>query len=112
MALPDPDSRLEILRFYVHCDLHESLEIFELVQKTAGYSCADLKVLCKEAWMNQLRPILAKLESKTLMVNDIQTDGLINAMSYITLAKNNVKPIAKHMSDQYAKWHKEFGSFG
>lgn len=110
--LPDQSSRLEILRFYVQRDLHESPEMSELARETAGYSCADLKLLCKEAWMNQLRPVWASLESKTLTVNDIQNDGLINAMSHIVLAKNTVKPIAKHMSDQYTKWHEEFGSFG
>ncbi|XP_014483332.1 PREDICTED: katanin p60 ATPase-containing subunit A-like 2 [Dinoponera quadriceps] len=110
--LPDRASRLEILRFYVHRDLHESPEMSELVRETAGYSCADLKLLCKEAWMNQLRPVWTRLESKALTVNDIQNDGLINAMSHIALAKNTVKPIAKHMSDQYVKWHEEFGSFG
>ncbi|XP_025156482.1 katanin p60 ATPase-containing subunit A-like 2 isoform X3 [Harpegnathos saltator] len=110
--LPDEASRLEILQFYVHQDLHESSEMSDLVKETAGYSCADLKLLCKEAWMNQLRPVWARLESKAVSVNDIQNDSLINAMSHIALAKNNVKPIAKHMSDQYAKWHKEFGSFG
>ncbi|XP_032683538.1 katanin p60 ATPase-containing subunit A-like 2 [Odontomachus brunneus] len=109
--LPDQDSRLEILRFYVHRDLYETPEMSKLVRETAGYSCADLKLLCKEAWMNQLRPVWAKLENKTLMVNDIQNDGLIDEMSHIVLAKNSVKPIAKHMSDQYDKWHLEFGSF-
>lgn len=107
--LPDETSRLEILRFYVRSDLQESPEMLELVRETAGYSCADLKLLCKEAWINQLRPIWASLESKALSVKDIQNDGLINAMSHIALAKCSVKPIAKHMSAQYVEWHKEFG---
>lgn len=109
--LPDEVTRSEILRFYLHSDLHESTDMYELVRETAGYSGADLKLLCKEAWINQLRPILANLETKTISVNDIQNDGLINSMSHITLAKHNVKPIAKHMSTQYIAWQKEFGSF-
>lgn len=108
--LPDEASRLEILRFYVRDNLHESSEMLELARETAGYSCADLKLLCKEAWIDQLRPILMGLEAKILAVNDIQNDGLINAMSHFFLAKHNVKPITKHMSTQYNEWHKEFGS--
>ncbi|XP_012224099.1 katanin p60 ATPase-containing subunit A-like 2 isoform X2 [Linepithema humile] len=108
--LPDEFSRLEILRFYVHDDLHDSPEMLKLAQETAGYSCADLKLLCKEAWINQLRPVWAGLEARTISVKDIQNDGLISAMNYIILAKHNVKPIAKYMSTEYMKWHKEFGS--
>lgn len=108
--LPDETSRLEILRFYVRSNLHESPEMLELVRETAGYSCADLKLLCKEAWINQLRPILMSLEAKTRSIDDIQNDDLIGAMSHFLLAKRNVKPITKHMSAQYEEWHKEFGS--
>lgn len=83
--------------------------MLKLAQETAGYSCADLKLLCKEAWVNQLRPIWASLEAKAISVNDIQNDGLICAINYIAFAESRVKPIAKHMSAQYMEWHKEFG---
>lgn len=107
--LPDETSRLEILRSYVHVDLYNSPKMLKLVQETAGYSCADLKLLCQEAWINQLRPIWASLEAKAISVNDIQNDGLISEINHIALAKSSVKPIAKHMSAQYMEWHKEFG---
>ncbi|CAL1689474.1 unnamed protein product [Lasius platythorax] len=107
--LPDEASRLEILRFYVRDDLHDSPEMFKLAQETAGYSCADLKLLCKEAWINQLRPIWESLETKAISVGDIRNDGLIGAMSHITSAKHNVKPTTKHISAQYIEWHKQFG---
>jgi len=81
--------------------------MLKLVQEIAGYSCADLKLLCKEAWVNQLRPIWASLEAKAISVNDIQNDGLICAINHVT--KSKVKPIAKHMSVQYMEWQKEFG---
>lgn len=108
--LPDEDSRLEILRFYVRADLHNSPEMFKLVQETAGYSCADLKLLCKEAWINQLRPIWESLETKAISVSDIENDGLISAMNHFVFAKHNVKPTTKHINAQYMKWHKQFGS--
>lgn len=107
--LPDEASRLEILQSYVRDDLYNSPEIFKLAEETEGYSCADLKLLCKEAWINQLRPIWASLEAKTISVNNIQNDGLISAINHITLAKTKVKPITKHMNTQYMEWHKEFG---
>lgn len=107
--LPDEASRLEILQSYVRDDLYNSPEMLKLVQETAGYSCADLKLLCKEAWINQLRPIWASLEAKAISVNDIQNDGLISTINHIALAKSRIKPIAKHMSAQYMEWHKEFG---
>ncbi|KAG5310214.1 KATL2 protein, partial [Acromyrmex insinuator] len=107
--LPDETSRLEILQSYVREDLYNSPEILKLAEETEGYSCADLKLLCKEAWISQLRPIWASLEAKTISVNNIQNDGLINAINYIVLAKTKVKPITKHMNVQYIEWHKEFG---
>lgn len=107
--LPDEASRLEILRFYVLDDLHDSPEMFKLVRETAGYSCADLKLLCKEAWINQLRPIWESLETKAISVSDIRNDGQINAMNYLTSAKHSVKPTAKHINAQYMEWHKQFG---
>jgi len=90
-------------------DLHNLPEIHKLAQETTGYSCADLKLLCKEAWLNQLRPIWASLEAKTISVNDIQNDGLISSINHIMLAKLKVKPITKHVNAQYIEWHKEFG---
>jgi len=108
--LPDETSRLELLRSYVCTDLHNSSEMLILAQETAGYSCADLKLLCKEAWINQLRPVWASLEAKAISVDDVQTDGLINAMKHLMLAKHNVKPIARHMNTQYIEWNKKFGS--
>ncbi|XP_072747086.1 katanin p60 ATPase-containing subunit A-like 2 [Anoplolepis gracilipes] len=108
--LPDEATRLEILRFYVRDNLHDSPEMFKLVQETSGYSCVDLKLLCKEAWINQLRPILENLESKTISVNDIRNDGLISTMSHFVFAKHNVKPTTKHINAQYLEWHKQFGS--
>ncbi|XP_011869416.1 PREDICTED: katanin p60 ATPase-containing subunit A-like 2 [Vollenhovia emeryi] len=107
--LPDEASRLEILQSYVHNDLYNSPEMLQVARETAGYSCADLKLLCKEAWINQLRPIWASLEAKRTSVKDIQTDGFISAIEHIALAKSRIKPIAKHMSVQYIEWHKEFG---
>ncbi|KAL0125058.1 hypothetical protein PUN28_004306 [Cardiocondyla obscurior] len=107
--LPDEDSRLQILQSYVCNNLYNSPEILKLAQETAGYSCADLKLLCKEAWIDQLRPIWANLESKAISINDIQSDGLISAINHIVLVKSRVKPIAKHMSAQYMEWHKKFG---
>jgi katanin p60 ATPase-containing subunit A1 len=108
--LPDETSRLKLLRSYVCTDLHNSSEMLILAQETAGYSCADLKLLCKEAWINQLRPVWASLEAKAISIDDVQTDGLINAMKHLMLAKHNVKPIARHMNTQYIEWNKKFGS--
>ncbi|KAM0725380.1 Katanin p60 ATPase-containing subunit A-like 2 [Formica fusca] len=108
--LPDEPSRLEILRFYVRDNLHDSPEMFKLAQETAGYSCADLKLLCKEAWISQLRPIWENLETKAISVSDIRNDGLISAMNHFVFAKHNVKPTTKHINAQYMEWHKQFGS--
>lgn len=107
--LPDETSRLEILQSYVREDLYNSPEILKLAKETEGYSCADLKLLCKEAWISQLRPIWASLEAKTISMNNIQNDGLISAINHIALAKTKVKPITKHMNAQYTEWHEEFG---
>ncbi|XP_043500924.1 katanin p60 ATPase-containing subunit A-like 2 [Polistes fuscatus] len=108
--LPDYGSRLEILRSYVDSNLHVTEEFKSLLRYTEGYSCADLKLLCKEAWMNQLRPILQSLEEKKIAPDDIQSNGLIINVTHLVDAMVFVKPIVKNMKPRYVQWNTNFGS--
>ncbi|KAG7197961.1 hypothetical protein KM043_016196 [Ampulex compressa] len=112
VRLPDEDSRAEIMRFYVEKNLHNTPEFQSLLKETDGYSCADLKLLCKEAWMNQLRPILRDLESnnKNVNANDIKHGNVITSVSYINTAIKVIRPTAKHFNTKYLEWEKHFSS--
>lgn len=50
--LPDEESRLKILRVFLHDeDLHSSVDVEGLAKATEGYSGSDLRSLCCEAAM-------------------------------------------------------------
>ncbi|KAF7398583.1 hypothetical protein HZH66_006480 [Vespula vulgaris] len=108
--LPNYESRLEILRTYVESDLHVTEEFKSLLRDTEGYSCADLKLLCKEAWMNQLRPIFKSLEHKKIAPDEVQSNGVIVNIAHLVDAMTFVKPIVKYMKPRYIQWNKNFGS--
>jgi transitional endoplasmic reticulum ATPase len=53
---PDEESRYQILKVHTrNTPLAEDVNLRELSKRTAGYSGADLEVLCREAAMNALR---------------------------------------------------------
>ncbi|XP_012282000.1 katanin p60 ATPase-containing subunit A-like 2 [Orussus abietinus] len=102
--LPDRHSRSRFLQSFIHVDLFFTEEFNYLLSLTEGFSCADLKLLCKEAWMNQLRPIWSGLESKKITLNDVPTDVLITRTSFLTNALKSVKPLDIKIVDKYRKW--------
>ncbi|XP_046742701.1 katanin p60 ATPase-containing subunit A-like 2 isoform X2 [Diprion similis] len=110
--LPDVKSRFEFLRSYVHIDLLQDKDFFELVQKTEGYSCADLKLICKEAWMMQLRPIWQMLEENKIVRGEVGKihHGAISKLNYLQIALDRIKPTAKHIANMYKQWKEKFGA--
>ncbi|XP_058789959.1 katanin p60 ATPase-containing subunit A-like 2 [Phymastichus coffea] len=108
VGLPDEQARHQIFKVYLKPDLMDKLEYKTVLNKTNGYSCADLKLLCKEAWMMQLRPIWAYLENKSLSLKDYKNDEGVNDLTYITKAMSSIKPIAQITQLRYSKWDKSF----
>ncbi|KAH0556355.1 hypothetical protein KQX54_000239, partial [Cotesia glomerata] len=100
--LPDEKVRREILKHYTSPCLHNNQKFEEFVQKTQYYSCYDLKKLCKEAWMSQLKMFTDmtnheknKPSQSSLLIGDIQS---------LQNAKVIVRPYAQKILRKYKQW--------
>ncbi|XP_066590906.1 katanin p60 ATPase-containing subunit A-like 2 [Prorops nasuta] len=109
--LPDDYTRMAILKFYVNKDLYHTNQFLDVIEMTKNYSCADLKILCKEAWMCQLRPICESLENNKLSLSDIRNENSINNVTYLTDALKYIKPIGNVFVKEYEQWNKDFGLY-
>lgn len=106
--LPDEYSRHEIFKIYLKHSLFEKEQYNMILKETCGYSCADLKLLCKEAWMMQLRPVWAYLENKNLPLKDYKEDDGICDLNHLIESMKIIRPIAQSIQSKYAKWDRSF----
>ena len=107
VGLPDEKTRLQIMKTYVSQEVFDSTEFSALAKQTIGFSCADIKLLCKEAWMKQLRPIWKYLESNNVVINDVECDGFINKILYLNEAMELVKPMSSDLEKKYKEWFRK-----
>ncbi|KAL0228264.1 hypothetical protein RCL1_004407 [Eukaryota sp. TZLM3-RCL] len=109
IPLPDTESRRHLLSNLLQGNNHNlsKRQITSIVNKTEGYSAADLTEVCKEAATNCLRDI----PSDQLAVynsNDVRPI----AASDFTLALKAVKSTVKNKDlEKFEEWNREFGYF-
>ncbi|XP_015606634.1 katanin p60 ATPase-containing subunit A-like 2 [Cephus cinctus] len=106
--VPDSSIREAILVHYVSDVVRAQHQFSQLIIHTDGYSCADLKLLCKEAWMRQVKKLFYELQNNPSFSVDLkskQTDT-IHSMKYLMDALAIVKPIAKDVVEKYEAWNK------
>ena len=67
VPMPDEATRKRLLKSYLslHAFQLEETDFDTCAQKTEGYNCADIKLLCKEAAMKPVRSIFKQLENTT-----------------------------------------------
>ena len=106
--LPDENARHEIFKIFLKPELLEKSQYSRILQKTNGYSCADLKLLCKEAWMMQLRPVWSYLEKEKLSLKDYKNNEGINDLVYLSKAMKVIKPMSQSIRSKYEIWDKNF----
>lgn len=75
-----------------------------MVNQTKGYSCADIKLLCKEAYIKQLRPIWKYLESSNTVKKKIDCDNFINHINHLKESMKIIKPISIKDEYKYKNW--------
>ena len=65
VPMPNQETRKRLLTTYLSLHVHEleDEDFNQCAMKTEGFSCADIKLLCKEAAMRPVRSIFKKLES-------------------------------------------------
>ncbi|XP_043259680.1 katanin p60 ATPase-containing subunit A-like 2 [Colletes gigas] len=100
VSLPDSDTRYYMLQSYIspHLDLHDS----DIIRKTAHYSGADIKMLCKQAWMLQETPTWIRHENKE--VSALKSKYEISDLDYLMDALKYVRPTASELIPKYTTW--------
>ncbi|XP_076231359.1 katanin p60 ATPase-containing subunit A-like 2 [Calliopsis andreniformis] len=104
VELPNSHARLSMFNYYVSDKLKTSNNIVKIVEATKDYSGADIKMLCKEAWILQIYPTWKLIESKKTSVLDVNYE--ITDIEYLKTALQNIKPSTKHLLKRYDNFHK------
>ncbi|MFX0151787.1 MAG: AAA family ATPase [Candidatus Hodarchaeota archaeon] len=106
ITLPTKDARDKM--FYIHTrgvDLDSDVNFTELAQYTAGYTAADIALLCREALMRPIRELDANgaLKDINIQPRPPNTDDFLVAMESI---KPSVSP---EELNRYEDWKDKFG---
>jgi katanin p60 ATPase-containing subunit A1 len=106
ITLPTKEARDKM--FYIHTrgvDLDSEVNFTELAQYTAGYTAADIALLCREALMRPIRELDANgaLKDMNIQPRPPNTNDFLVAMESI---KPSVSP--EELS-RYDKWKDKFG---
>jgi len=81
-------------------------EIEEIVERTEGFSGADLRSLCQEAAMGPIR------ESVKMISRIDESDLPPICFNHFSAALRSVRPsVAQKDLDAYISWNDEFGTF-
>ncbi|CAH0385362.1 unnamed protein product [Bemisia tabaci] len=113
VPLPDARAREALL----HLNLRElkvdpTVQIPELASAMAGYSAADITVVCRDASFMAMRRRMAQAQSLTEMreIDLAEIDKPISAEDFEQAVRNVSKSVSSHENSQYERWIEEFGS--
>ncbi|XP_068987923.1 katanin p60 ATPase-containing subunit A-like 2 isoform X1 [Bombus flavifrons] len=104
VSLPNEVARLGIFKLYLSNHLLENTDIVNhIIKCTERYSCADIKLLCKQAWLLEISPIWRRLEKKETPVITLKYE----LKNYEILAKllKKMSPTVMQI-DKYDTWNK------
>ncbi|XP_045450228.1 katanin p60 ATPase-containing subunit A-like 2 [Melitaea cinxia] len=108
IPLPDFKTRAELFETFLkskNIELDPNVDFKELSCKTEGYSGSDIKLVCKEALMANVRKMLPNMGGKS---QSNCKDKL--SLSDILTAIERTKPISKNLTRRHEEWQKEMGS--
>ncbi|XP_060831760.1 katanin p60 ATPase-containing subunit A-like 2 [Bombus pascuorum] len=104
VSLPNEVARLGIFKLYLSNHLLENTDIVNhIIKCTERYSCADIKLLCKQAWLLEISPIWKRLEKNETSVTALKYE----LKDYEILAKliKKMSPTVVQI-DKYDTWNK------
>ena len=62
-----------MFKLYLSNNLLEDIDIInDIIKHSEMYSCADIKLLCKQAWMLEITPIWKKLEKEEMPIGNLK----------------------------------------
>ncbi|XP_022824924.1 katanin p60 ATPase-containing subunit A-like 2 [Spodoptera litura] len=108
IPLPDFKTREELFQKYLNAknvELFPKVDLKELASKTEGYSGSDIKLVCKEALMCNVRKMLPSMSGKAQVPN--RKDRL--DLADILTAIEKTKPVSKNLTKRHVEWQSEMG---
>ncbi|XP_063982590.1 katanin p60 ATPase-containing subunit A-like 2 isoform X2 [Diachasmimorpha longicaudata] len=99
---PTVSARRQMLKYYTSPTLHKQNDFEQLIKETEFYSGSDLKQMCKEAWMIQMRQYISTERDKDM--NKVKGPDQINSIDVLKAARKTILPTTKHLTDRYKQW--------
>ncbi|XP_017884304.1 katanin p60 ATPase-containing subunit A-like 2, partial [Ceratina calcarata] len=72
VPLPSESTRRKLFDLYVSEEIRENDEMDGIIKSTESYSCADIKLICKQAWMLESKPVWEKLDKKEINIENLK----------------------------------------
>ena len=117
VPLPNPVGRRELLRLCLK-DLDNVLDdaaLLDIVNKTQGFSCADVKLLCREAAMAPMRKMLGNASPMDIV--NLRREGKLGAPAAVShedfanaLTRTRSSVQEKGQMERFQKFEQQFGS--
>ncbi|KAK1116750.1 hypothetical protein K0M31_018139 [Melipona bicolor] len=105
VSLPDETARLKMFKLYLNNNLLEDIDIInDIIKHSEKYSCADIKLLCKQAWMLEITPIWKKLEKEEMSIGNLKYE-LRNYEILANLMKETLPTVTN--VNKYNLWNKK-----
>jgi katanin p60 ATPase-containing subunit A1 len=124
VPLPDAPAREAMLQVYMEGRVQEE-NLASVAERTAGFSGADIRLLCKEAAMRPVRRLMSELDAVGSRAgvaecrprpSSTPPSSLSQEMlgpvtpSDVDEALRSTKPSAQKFAPRYEQWEKDFGS--
>lgn len=112
IPLPDDQSRYVLMQTLLRDTAHQltSQDIEVLVQKTNGFSGADMRSLCTEAAMGPVRDTAQHCQGRLSGVNLLALPPI--SIEHFNIAINSVVPSVRAEDlTKYVEWNNTFGSY-
>jgi SpoVK/Ycf46/Vps4 family AAA+-type ATPase len=121
VPLPDALGRKELLRLCLK-DVETALtspaqasRLDAIVEQSSGFSCADVKLLCREAAMMPMRRLLGGATPTEILAlraeGRLTTPPPVEAQDFLDALKRTRSSVHDtKMLEKYARWQAQFGS--
>ena len=109
IPIPDEDTRHDILSRYVSSEMEETEEYNNLVGQMHGFSGAQIKLVCKQAWILQSKPTWQRIENKEITVVDLAYH--IDDIKHLFAALKFIKPTNYDIIQKYLDFHRSVKIF-
>ncbi|XP_050575614.1 katanin p60 ATPase-containing subunit A-like 2 [Bombus affinis] len=104
VSLPNEVTRFDMFKLYLSNRLLENMDIVShIIKSTEKYSCADIKLLCTQAWQLEMNPMFKRLEERETSITTLKYE----LKNYKIIAKllKKMSPTVTNV-DRYEEWKK------